>query len=115
MVLIRTAITQGLRIAGRIDRKYNINKIFVEKYVPPGYRRYVRAAFDITGSIPIIIGISNYIQSLNAPDSPGRDNDSFPQIQPRKLPQTYKSNKTRRRPAVCYPTKRGTRPYNRFR
>ncbi len=51
---------------------------------------------------------------LNAPDTPGNGN-GFPQIQPRKLPQTYKSYKTRRRPTVCYPPRRSARSYNRIR
>ncbi len=47
MVLVGQAIRQGLRIAGRIDRKYNLNKLFVEKYVPPGYRKTVNRITDL--------------------------------------------------------------------
>ncbi len=117
MVLVGTAIRQGLRIAGRIDRKYNINKIFVDKYVPPGYRKNVRLAFDVAGTLGGGYGIYNLIQSLYAPDSPGQPSeDGFRQkIQQRKLSKTYKSYKTRCRPTIRYRSKYSARPYNRFR
>ncbi len=64
-------IRQGLRLAGKVDRKYNINKIFVQKYVPPGYRNRVNKIFDIVGALGGGYGLYNAYQSLNAPDTPG--------------------------------------------
>ncbi len=95
-----------------------------------GFRRYYRfegKAFDrlytgfyqsktIGRGVRHGLTVGSTIGSLIAPDSPGREQDNgFPQIQQRKLPQTRKSYKTRRRqPIRCRP--RGQqRFYNRFR
>ncbi len=87
MVLTKTLVKQGFRTLGRIDRKYNINKIFVEKYVPPGYRQTVRRIFDITGAL----GGGYYIYS--ALDTFLNQNAVF---SPKpKLPKTYSQYKTR--------------------
>ncbi len=88
-----TALKQGLRIAGRIDRKYNINKIFVQKYVPPGYRNKVNKIFDIVGALGGGYGIYQFVQSLYAPDSPGMS--GIPEQ--RNGLKTSPSNKTRGR------------------
>ncbi len=66
-----SAIRQGLRIAGKIDRKYNLNKIFIQKYVPPGYRTRANKLVDIAGTLGGGYGIYNFINSLIAEDSPG--------------------------------------------
>ncbi len=64
------AIRQGLRIAGRIDSKYNINKIFIDKYAPPAYRPGLRKFVDIAGTAAGGYGIYNFLSNL-AEDSPG--------------------------------------------
>ncbi len=94
---IRTAIT----IAGKLDRKYNINKIFVDKYVPPGYRKITRQVFDVAGALGGGLGIYNYIQGLYAPDTPGNDAT----IPFRKLPPTSKSYQARGRSTIRYRSK----------
>ncbi len=100
-IAIGRAIRTGIYIAGKVDRKYNINKIFVEKYVPPGYRNIVNKIFDIglTGS-----GIYGLYKALSAEDSPGNSG----QIPFQKQPQTTtsKSYKTRRRQTSRYGTRR---------
>ncbi len=103
MVLVGQAIRQGLRIAGKIDRKYNINKIFIDKYVPPGYRKTTRQIVDIAGIIGGGYGIYN---ALIAPDSPGNDAIPF-QRNERSKSKTYKSYKTRFRQSVrCRPERK---------
>ncbi len=99
-----TAIKRGFQIAGRIDKKYNLNKIFIDKYAPPGWKPGLRKIVDIAGTLGGGYGIYQFIQSLNAPDSPG--NGGFPEIQQRQRFTTRKSYKTRYRPTVC-------RPYSR--
>ncbi len=99
------AIRQGLRIAGRIDRKYNINKIFIDKYFPPGYRATARKIVDIAGVFGGGYGIYNFIQSLNAPASPGNP-DAVPFQKQRPKFTSRKSYKTRNRPTVCRPYRR---------
>ncbi len=94
-------IRQGLRIAGRIDRKYNINKIFVQKYVPPGYRKSVNKVFDVVGALGGGYGLYKTIQSLSAPDTPG--NDAIQTIL-RKRNQTRTPYKTRIRQTGRYRT-----------
>ncbi len=93
-----TAIKRGLRIAGRIDQKYNVNKIFVNKYVPPGYRKYVNKIFDIAGLFSGGYGIYSAINSFIAPETPGNG----AQIPFKNVVKTYKQNKTRFRSTVCY-------------
>ncbi len=105
-----SAIRQGLRIAGRIDRKYNINKIFVEKYVPPGYRQTVRRIFDITGTLGGGYGLYNAYQSLIAPDTPG--NRAFPPFQPQT--KTGTPYQTRGRQSRRYNTRCSPRQKSRF-
>ncbi len=85
---ILTGIRTGLRLASRIDRKYNLNKIFVEKYVPPGYRKLVNRFFDIGLTLSGGYGIYN---ALIAPDTPGNSAPIFQQkkqFTPRKPYQT---------------------------
>ncbi len=88
------AVKTGLRIAGRIDQKYNVNKIFVNKYVPPGYRKLTNRIFDIAGTLAGGYGLYGFINSLIAPDSPG---NSAPIPFQKQFPQTYKSYQTRSR------------------
>ncbi len=85
---ITAGIRQGLKLAGKIDRKYNLNKIFIQKYVPPGYRKTANKIVDIAGIIGGGYGIYN---ALIAPDSPGNS----AQIPFQKQPQTYKPYQTR--------------------
>jgi len=93
-----TAIRQGLRIAGKIDKKYNLNKIFIDKYFPPGYRKTAHKIVDIAGTFGGGYGLYRFAQSLYAPDSPG--NDAIPEQ--RFKTTTSKSYKTRsRQPARC--------------
>ncbi len=111
MVLVGQAIRQGLRIAGKLDKKYNINKIFVDKYVPPGYRKTVNRIFDIVGTAGGAYGIYN---AFIAPDTPG--NDGTVQYKKRYVSKTYSQNKTRRRQATCYSPRSKQRQYaNRWR
>ncbi len=103
MGLLRGA-KEALKIAGRIDNKYNINKIFVEKYVPPGYKKLTKQIFDVAGTIGGGYGIVRFIESLYADDSPG---SSAPiPFEKQKFTKTDKSYKTRSR----YPKR-----YNRCR
>ncbi len=62
-----SAIRQGLRIAGRIDQKYNLNKIFIDKYFPPGYRPGAKKLVDLAGVFGGGYGIYQLIQSFYAP------------------------------------------------
>ncbi len=66
-----SGLKQGLKIAGKIDRKYNLNKIFIQKYVPPGYRSRANKIVDIAGSLGGGYGIVRFIESLYAEDTPG--------------------------------------------
>ncbi len=70
MALIQ-GLKQGLRIAGKIDRKYNLNKIFIQKYVPPGYRARANKLVDIAGTLGGGYGIVRFLESLYAPETPG--------------------------------------------
>ncbi len=79
MVLIGQAIRQGFRLAGKIDKKYNLNKIFVDKYVPPGYRKTAYRLIDIAGIGGMVISSAFYL--LDEPNA---------KIRPQKLQQeTY--------------------------
>ena len=111
-----TAIRQGLRIVGKIDRKYNINKIFVSKYVPPGYRKTANTLIDLAGTVGGGYGLYNFAQTLLAPDTPGND-DALRTIQRKKQygTKTYSQNKTRRRQSVCSCPSRGKfKRFNRY-
>ncbi len=107
-----TAIRQGFRILGKIDKKYNLNKIFIDKYAPPGYRKGLYKVVDIAGALGGGYGIYNFITSLYAPESPGM---SAPVPFQKQLPKTYKQNKTRGRRTVYNRSRCPPRPYNRFR
>ncbi len=87
------ALKRGLQIAGRIDQKYNINKIFIQKYVPPGYRKTANKLVDITGTIGGGYGIVRFIESLYAPDTPGMSG----QIPFKPKASTYQQDKARLR------------------
>ncbi len=89
-----TAIKRGLTIAGKIDKKYNINKLFIDKYFPPGYRKTAHKIVDITGALGGGYGLYGFAQSLLAPDTPG---NSAPIPFQKQLPTTGKSYKTRSR------------------
>ncbi len=109
-------VKRGLQIAGRIDQKYNINKIFIQKYVPPGYRKTANKIVDIAGTLGGGYGIVRYLESLYADDSPGNAPNGFQQKKIRQFTKTSKSYKTRRRQSVCYPAKyRGKYSVNQYR
>ncbi len=57
------AVRTGLTVLGKIDRKYNINKIFIEKYVPPGYRKLVSRIFDIGITSAGIVSLYDYLST----------------------------------------------------
>ncbi len=95
-----TGLRTGIKLAGRIDRKYNINKIFVDKYVPPGYRKLTRQIFDAAGFIGGGYGLYNVIQSLYAPDTPGNSGQTVFQKRQQYTPR--KSYQTRRRSTNRY-------------
>ncbi len=96
-------LKQAVKIAGKIDRKYNLNKIFIQKYVPPGYRTRANKIVDIAGSLGGGYGIVRFVESLYAIDSPG---NSAPIQQQRKQRfKTSKSYKTRRRRSIRCPTR----------
>ncbi len=102
------AIKQGIRIIGRIDRKYNLNKIFIQKYVPPGYRKTANKLVDIAGTVGGGYGIVRFVETLYAPDTPG--NDIGIPFQKKQRPQTYKSYKTRGRQTVRFGRRYCPRP-----
>ncbi len=88
-------LKQAVRIAGKIDRKYNLNKIFIQKYVPPGYRTRANKLVDIAGTLGGGYGIVRFVESLYAADSPG---NGAPIYQKKKQQYTpRKSYQTRRR------------------
>ncbi len=101
-------IRTGLKIAGRIDQKYNINKIFVNKYVPPGYRKLTNRIFDIVGTAGGGYGLYQGLSNLIADDSPGNP-IAIQTPKFRKQYATRTSYKTRRRQSVCYTTRRSKR------
>ncbi len=88
-------LKQAVRIAGRIDRKYNLNKIFIQKYVPPGYRKSANKLVDIAGLLGGGLGIVRFIESLYAADTPG--NGATIPFKKRQQFTTRKSYQTRRR------------------
>ncbi len=100
MVAYGAAIRTGLRIAGRIDKKYNINKIFIEKHVPPQWRRPAGLAFDVAGLVGTGIAIYSYLTE--------NSNNGILAPQVYEPYATYKQYKTRHRPTrryrkQCYP------------
>ncbi len=109
------ALKRGLYLAGRIDKKYNLNKIFIDKYAPPGYRKGLYKLVDIAGTLGGGYGIVRFIESLYAADSPGNGG----QIPFKKKQfETNQSYKTRRRPTKqynrCRDQYRNTNRYNRY-
>ncbi len=119
MVYAKTAIKQGLRILGRIDQKYNINKIFINKYVPPGYRKTVGKIFDVTGALGGGLGLYNLYESLTT--SPGStDYSPIPQITPSYNKYQKRGRKFKyssRKYKYCYPNRKYNtrRSYSRRR
>ncbi len=107
---ILPVIKRGLYLAGRIDKKYNINKIFIDKYAPPGYRKTLNRIVDIGATLGGGYGIYNFAQSLIAEDSPG---NSAP-IPFKKFSKTGKSYKTRGRFPVRS-SRRYCKPTNAYR
>ncbi len=84
------AIKEATKIAARIDNKYNLNKIFIQKYVPPGYRSRANKIVEIGGALGGGYGIIRFIESLYAPDTPG--NHAVPL--PAKTPKQFTSRKS---------------------
>ncbi len=115
-----TAIKRGLQIAGKIDKKYNLNKIFIDKYLPPGYRKTAYKIVDITGALGGGYGIYQFVNSLIQGDN--NLNDGIPQTYNGQQ-KTYPKNKTRYRstarthfkcPPNFYPNKSYRYSRNRF-
>ncbi len=102
---LSSTIKKAIGIAGRIDQKYNVNKIFVNKYVPPGYRKYINKIFDIAGTVSGGYGLYSFIESLYAPDTPG--NGGTIPFKKTKF-KTGKSYQARRRRPKC-PSRRRRR------
>ncbi len=94
------AIKRGLKIAGRIDQKYNLNKIFIQKYVPPGYRKTANKIVDIAGTLGGGYGIVRFIESLYAADTPGNSAPVYQQ-KTKYVSKTSTSYKTRGRLPRC--------------
>ncbi len=92
------ALKRGLQIAGRIDQKYNINKIFIQKYFPPSYRTRANKIVDIAGTLGGGYGIVRFVESLYAPDTPGNGAQMLPKK--KQYAKTGKSYQTRRRQSV---------------
>ncbi len=114
-----SAIRKGFQIAGRIDKKYNLNKIFIDKYFPPGYRKTAHKLVDIAGAFGGGYGIYNAIQSLYAPDSPGNDNAFQKTVQQQlktNKPYQTRSGYSRRFSTKCRPSYSNNRNfrYSRF-
>ncbi len=98
MVAVGRGIRTAIQIAGKIDKKYNINKIFIEKYVPPGYRRYARAAFDIAGTAGLVVSGLSYISDRPISDDGGgtdEDGSFSKQTPPSKYNKTYRGRSRR--------------------
>ncbi len=103
-----TIVRQGLRLAGKIDRKYNINKIFIEKYFPPGYRKPAGRIVDIAGTLGGGYGLYGFLEDLLTPDTAQRRAQiPFKKFYPITSRKSYQ---TRGRP-----TERACRRYNRYR
>ncbi len=65
-ILTRRGISTAIRILGRIDKKYNVNKIFIEKYVPPGYRKIVGQIYDVGLTGALIYNVIDQLTGNNA-------------------------------------------------
>ncbi len=98
-----TTIKRGFTLAGKIDKKYNLNKIFIDKYFPPGYRKPAHKIVDIAGALGGGYGLYAFAKGIyddmtfqpgnNAPFS--QQNDGY---------ASYSKNKTRyRQTSRCYP------------
>ncbi len=110
------AVKQALKIVGKIDNKYNLNKIFIQKYVPPGYRSRANKIVEIAGALGGGYRIVRFVESLYAPDTPGNGASNFPQKQPRftsRKPYQTRSGQARRTSSryryKCSPSR-----YNRY-
>ncbi len=111
-------VIAGLFKAGQLAYRYGKTfgkftsgeTAFVGRF-PPRYRGDVRTI--IKGASTVTYGglISDVLNSMIAPDSPGNGAS----VQPGKLPQTYKSNKARSRSTIRYRSKCPPRSYNRVR
>ncbi len=100
------AVKQALKIVGRIDNKYNLNKIFIQKYVPPGYRKRANKIVEVAGALGGGYGIVRFIETLYAPETPG--NGASVPFQ--KQPTSRKPYQTRRRQSTRYNPRCPTKP-----
>ncbi len=105
-----TAIRRGLYIAGKIDKKYNLNKIFIDKYFPPGYRKTAKQLVDIAGVFGGGYGLYNIYNEItgNAIQKP-----NVKPIQTNRFNKTYSGNKSgyRSRRKYCPPNTNRRRRY----
>ncbi len=112
---ISTVIRQGLRLAGKIDRKYNINKIFIEKYFPPNLRQPARRIVDIAGALGGGYSVYGVISNFIDDDGLEQDNGFSQTFQPRsKTRPQYKAYSGQSRD-YSYRNKNKCPPYNRRR
>ncbi len=109
MVAIGAGIRTGFKVLQKIDRKYNINKIFVEKYVPPGYRKTVNRIFDYGLTTAGAISLWEYLNN----DQTFQPGNNAP-IQPRNGFKTGTPYKTRYRQSTRYGSRNPTRCYPNF-
>ncbi len=108
-----SAIRRGLQLAGKIDKKYNLNKIFIDKYVPPGYRKTAYKIVDVTGALGGGLGLYRFAQSLYEDFSEPRSNAIPSQ---KYISKTYKSYKTRYRfSRRCRPRSSNSAYFNKYR
>ncbi len=118
LVGLGQAIRGGLRFARKVDEKYNINKIFVEKYVPPGYRKYAKTAIDIAGGAAPLTYIVDYLSNYSAIQNTGQQAAPYQQQKTyNRFPRRYGSrsqNKYRSGKRKCYCGSRRFRSSNRF-
>ncbi len=88
------ALKRGFQIAGRIDKKYNINKIFIDKYAPPHWKPGLRRVIDIAGTLSGGYGIYGLISQYMDDEI---EDGTFQQTSTYKQPETYRGRPGRSR------------------
>ncbi len=109
LVAAGQAVKIGLRFVQKVDKKYNLNKIFVDKYVPPGYRKIVNAIYDVAITGGGLYALYEGLTSGTTPDI--EDGFQTPVKYVSKTSPTYKTRyrQSRRYSGRCKPEYR----YNR--
>ncbi len=115
MVYARTAIRTGLQIAQRLDRKYNFNKLFVDRYVPPGYKETVNRIFDVTTALGGGYGIYNLLSGNNQESGNGISQAQYDKNNKYQTRNRFSKYHTRRNSFRHTPCKRRRQstPYRR--